>query len=214
MIIKEKIIYITLLCILFSLPSFHNVRAENQSKYTTSLWAGYYQPHDSLFEKVYSDNERCVVFFEFSRKIFKFEASLGVGGTYFRGYAVDEEDQPTLDKAELGVVPSYLQLCYPLQYKINQRVVPYLGAGFDAWAYREKTEGEKVEGVKYGYHGLLGLRLLLDWLDPKAANWIQKEGIENTYLVFEARHNRINNFGENKLDLTGPIYKVGILIEY
>ena len=183
---------------------------------STSFWIGYYRPKDPTFSLVYPKEKEVCGFVEFSKIWAKrMEVTLGLGGSYFTGHPLNDDGSSNIDKASLTLAPSYLQLSYFLRYSQEQRIVPYLGAGFDAWGYREKTETDTLEGCKYGYHYLVGLRFLLDWLDPKSAAYSYRDfGIENTYLVLEARTNSIDNFGGNKLDLSGPIYRLGFLMEF
>ena len=183
-------------------------------KFSLSFGAGCYLPQDSTFQKVYPEDKEMYGFVEFS-KIWgnRIETALGLGGSYFTGNPLNDDGSSNIDKASLTLAPCYLQLSYFLRYSQQQRIVPYLGAGFDTWGYREKTETDTIEGCKYGYHYLAGLRFLLDWLDPKSAVYAYRDfGIENTYLVLEARSNTVDNFGENKLDLTGPMYRLGFLM--
>ncbi|MGA1875570.1 MAG: hypothetical protein ACMUIA_08170 [bacterium] len=182
----------------------------------SSFWVGYYLPRDSLFQKVYPDDKEVSFFAEYSRVwADRIEASLGLGGTYFKGSALNADNTPNIDTVRLTIIPTYIQLSYFLRFGPDQKLVPYAGAGLDAWGYQEKKEEDTTRGFKYGYHYLAGLRFLLDWLDPQAATRLSRdEGFVNTYLVIEARSAHINNFRNSKLDLSGIIYRVGISLEF
>jgi hypothetical protein len=194
------------------------VRAESQPRgFSTSLWAGYYLPQDPSFKKVYGDDGEMAEFLQVSKTwLNQIEATVGAGWTHFSGHTVDAQENSTRDKATMNIAAGYLQCAYLFHYTRDQKLVPYLGAGLDAWGYQEdKEDDDSVKGAKYGYHGLAGVRFLLDWLDLDAAkSSLQEFGIDNTYLVLEARWLRIDNFGDNKLDLSGPLYRIGLLWEF
>lgn len=196
--------------------------AENWSRpeggLSASVWAGYYLPQDSRFQQIYNDNGRAAGFMEFSKTwSTQIEATLGLGGSYFRGHTLNHDGNSSRDRAKLALAAGYIQGAYLFRYKQEQRLVPYLGGGLDVFGYQEKKEGsdDSIEGCKYGCHGLAGVRFLLDWLDPQAAGEALRDyGIKNSYLVLEACWLQIDNFGEHKLDLSGPLYRIGLLWEF
>jgi len=211
------------LCILTVWLFGREARAENQPRnFSVSLWAGYYLPNNPDFKEFYSDDGKAAGFLEFSKTwLGQIEATMGIGGTGFSSHLLmNDPNAPggksrTTDKATLALVPGYLQCSCLFHYAREQKLIPYLGGGLDGWGYLEDKAGHSTKGVKYGYHGLAGVRLLLDWLDPHAAkSSLQEYGVENTYLVLEARWVKIDSFGENKLDLSGPLYKAGLLWEF
>ncbi|MBW1973580.1 MAG: hypothetical protein JRI44_12215, partial [Deltaproteobacteria bacterium] len=52
-------------------------------------------------------------------------------------------------------------------------------------------------------------------LDRENARNLKREwGVENSFLVFEARYSGINSFGEKGLDLSGITYYIGLLFEF
>ncbi|MEW5803702.1 MAG: hypothetical protein AB1847_16535 [bacterium] len=204
----------------------HKVMAESlQGSYSASLWGGYYLPKNSTFQEVYSDDGEFAGFLEFSKTwSSQIVVTLGGGWIHFSGRQVNpnasqidtDNEKYSADSAKMTLVPGYLQFSYLFRYSQEQKLVPYLGAGLDAWGFQEKMkDGDTVTGAKYGYHGLVGVRLLLDWLDPDAAqSSLQEYGIDNTYLILEARWLRIDDFGGIGLDLSGPLYRVGLLWEF
>lgn len=198
--------------------SGREVRAESESQdFSASFWVGYYLPKDTSFQKIYSDDGEMAGFLEFSKTwLSQIEATMGIGGTHFSGrLLMNDPNALCIDKATLTLAPAYLQCSYLFHYAREQKLIPYLGGGLDAWGYLENKAGHSVKGVKYGYHGLAGVRFLLDWLDPQAAkSSFQEYGVENTYLVLETRWLQINNFGEHKLDFSGPLYRIGLLWEF
>ncbi len=90
---------------------------------------------------------------------------------------------------------------------------PYIGGGIDIWLYKEdKFISKNIDGSKYGYHGVFGLRILLDPFDTDHAEIIYDDfGIIDTYFILEAVYNSIDNFGKSRLDLGGLLYQAGIM---
>ena len=203
--------------ILILIPSL--TLATPTPKYSFSLWAGSYCANEAPLNKAYTDNTISIPFIEASYKINNcVESSIGIALAYkFDGYTVDESLKQSIDNEtiKMAVIPCYLQANYFYQKIQDQLLVPYVGAGLDAWYYKERVAGERsAQGIKSGYHGLIGAKLLLDRIDPKAAPRMKEFGINNTYLALEMRYNKIDNFGDSALNLSGPIYKVGILVEF
>lgn len=197
-------------------PSDRALAGSSLTHPSPSFWAGAYIPKDETLRSIYPDYERGAGFLELSWGWpWVFETSLGLGGSYFRGETFSADGSTNTDKALLSLGLGYLQLCAPFRYSQEQWVVPYLGGGLDLWGFREKTEKDPIEGYIYGYHYLAGLRILLDWLEPKAAYRLyQDQGIKNTYLVLEARTCTIDDFSTRKLNLSGTVYKLGLLCEF
>ena len=96
---------------------------------------------------------------------------------------------------------------------IGNIFTPYIGVGVNTWWYGEdKSRGKDKNGWKYGYNGVLGLRLLLDHFDLKNAEAFERlYGVRHTYLTLEAVYNRIDNLKDNRLDLSGLFYRAGVL---
>ncbi len=193
--------------------------ASSEDKYPVSaisLWAGGYYPGDTIFQRVYPVDKEMAVMLELSRNLSRQrEITLGLGLSYFKGLTFNQDGSRNTDQSRLILVPGYVQFCYLFSYHQDQRFVPYLGAGLDAWGYQERTDEDKFTGCQYGYHASAGIRFLMDWLEPKAAASLQRDyHIENTYLVLEARYNQIDHFGQDKLDFSGPIYRIGVLLAF
>jgi len=135
-------------------------------------------------------------------------------------------------------IPMGLSLTYAMRYKQDQLFVPYLGCGID-YVYgktgrlklQSDTEQSDIEPTylqKPGYHAVAGVRFLLDALaeeDSSSAidqNW----GVNNSYLVFEARYLKLfnsdyadqplpaNQPGTGYLDPKGILFSIGILVEF
>jgi len=74
----------------------------------------------------------------------------------------------------------------------NQFLIPYVGGGWTRMFYRAEVEDQSVaRGSVNGSHARAGLQLLLDTLDPSAANNLYLDyGINHTYFFIEAEYTR------------------------
>ena len=97
----------------------------------------------------------------------------------------------------------------------NQWLVPYVGGGLTKLYYQEKIQyQDTVRGSVNGYHGRAGLQLLLDGMDPDAANNLYLDyGVFHTYLFVEAEYIRVMT-GTPSIDLGGKSYLAGFLFEF
>jgi opacity protein-like surface antigen len=97
----------------------------------------------------------------------------------------------------------------------DQWLVPYVGGGYTRMLYSVKTEGQgTVKGVANGYHARAGLQLLLDVMDPEAANNLYMDySVNNTYLFVEAEFISAKE-KTTSIDLGGMAVMAGLLFEY
>lgn len=95
----------------------------------------------------------------------------------------------------------------------DQWLVPYLGAAAGRYSYRITIEGQdRISGGTGGTFVRYGLQLLLDRLDRRAAQNLQRQfGIDNTYLFFEWRDSKAEVDGS---ELGGTAYLGGLLLEF
>jgi hypothetical protein len=172
-------------------------------------------------------------------------------GRSFSGFGGLKLSQEVLKNIEIGLsadyvhakarnwhvfyVPMGLNMTYAMRYHQDQLFVPYLGGGVD-YVYG-KTSGQTDTGQsgeetgptylnETGYHAQAGIRLLLDALSEDEASGIdQKFGVNNSYLVFEARYLKLFNSdyadqplggkpGTGYLDPKGMFISMGILVEF
>jgi|GEM_PF-3255890 len=128
-------------------------------------------------------------------------------------------------------IPLGLSLTYALRYSQSQVLVPYLGGGVD-FVYG-KTGRIRQGNIKptylkeSGYHAVAGIRLLLDALASDDAEFFdQKFGVNNSYLVLEARYLKLFNadYAEQEFDASTPgtgyfdpkgmLISLGFLVEF
>lgn len=105
----------------------------------------------------------------------------------------------------------------------GQFLVPYVGGGWTRVFYRQKISDQgDVRGSADGYHARAGLQVLLDDLDPEAANNMYLDyGIYHTYFFLEAGYSRamIDAIDpvtglSGSVNLGGTSLRAGLLFEY
>jgi hypothetical protein len=179
------------------------------------LKAGRYKPGSDEADLVYGEDRAWPVQAEIGwihRS--HLEVSFGTGYMEMDGCAIKVlSGEKSIDTVTFRIIPCTMTLRWiPLGHS-EHVLTPYLGGGIDAWWYQEdETNGKDIDGWKYGYHGLCGVRLLLDPFDPKHAKSLEKGfGVKDTYLTLEMVYNWIDDFGDSRLDLGGIFYQAGIL---
>ncbi|MEW6378355.1 MAG: hypothetical protein AB1611_01975 [bacterium] len=128
-------------------------------------------------------------------------------------------------------VPLGLSLTYAMRYYQDQLFVPYLGGGVDfVYGKTGRIHQGNIEPSylkEAGYHAVAGMRLLLDALAGEdAESFDQKYGVNNSYLVLEARYLKLFNAdyadqefesgvpGTGYLDPKGVMISLGFLVEF
>ncbi len=158
-------------------------------------------------------------------------AGFSVGYWTQTGKAQGYDGSPSEDETELMVVPITIDLVYRFNFlaeKYNFPLVPYAkgGLAYGLWWAMDGT-GEtssytgpdnKVyngSGGVAGFHGTVGLRLLLDVFEPKAARGFDLEmGVNHSYLFVEYQRLSLTNFGDAKaLDLSSDLVVFGLAFD-
>ncbi|MDW7711882.1 MAG: NosD domain-containing protein [Deferrisomatales bacterium] len=116
----------------------------------------------------------------------------------------------------LTVVPAQAYVLYDLRWSDHQWVVPYLGGGYSRYYYRhEVDEGEDTRGRQHGYHLRGGLNILLNPLDPQAAQRARSGfGVARTYACLEGQYARVDDFGSADADLGGWSVLAGVAVHF
>jgi len=173
----------------------------------------------------------------------KWEDAFGHGFSAFGGLKLSRE---VLKNIELGIsvdylranqkewavylVPVGLSVTYAYRRSQDQVFVPYLGGGAD-FVYGRTGTGELIPEVSHlkepGFHATAGIRILLDAVTAEDAGaFDQKYGVNNSYLVFEAKYLQLfeddyadkelpkGEKGTGYLDPTGAFISIGILVEF
>lgn len=121
----------------------------------------------------------------------------------------------TLDQS-LKVVPLMAHLLCQFHFRPDQMLVPYLAGGYSRYYYwQELDDGGDTSGYLQGYHGRVGLKLLVNRFDPSAADTARRAfGLRYTYLVIEAQYAVVDDFGDTDTDLGGWSYYGGFSMEF
>ena len=193
------------------------------------------RPHQLYF----GNKRRLLSQVELDYQLWNGFGSLGIGAQigYFRETAkafVDPGDGVTPsvrsgDTTRLMLVPTSLSLVYRFDVaavRLGIPLVPYAKAGLD-WVYWSVTNGNgdvtvdkgssgKGRGDATGFHGAVGLSLLLDVFDPGASQEFDSEtGVNHTYLFFELAHYEINGLGSKAQPRLGDTtWSTGFMFEF
>mgnify|MGYP002629610803 CR=1 FL=1 len=147
------------------------------------------------------------------------------------GKALRYDSTDSDDEVELLVVPVTLDLIYRFNWlaeKFSFPLVPYVkgGLAYGFWWASDGTgetstytdANNKVftgSGGVAGLHGTIGMRLLLDVFEPKAARGFDIEmGVNHSYLYIEYSRLALTNFGDAKaLDLSDDVVILGLAFD-
>lgn len=183
-------------------PEIYDV-TENRNKIGIS--SGYYHPAESDFEDFY-DHETYPVFLFYERGLFRYlSVDLKAGFLKESGNLRTVSGAPTEIDSDLTLVPVSASL------NLNFPIIPYVwgfvGIGPDYWYYEEETDASGVDNDSSdwvgGYHGRTGL-----WLynrDPDFKNWGG---------LIEVDYSRIDRFGDNKTDIGGWLFLLGLFYSF
>ena len=155
------------------------------------------------------------------------QVEIGVEGSYAKG--TGRGQQPLHEQAAGGTLDGTGEVSYqqvPLNLFVlargvfyeEQWLVPYAGAGYTRFFYRQRVKGqEKTEGSVNGYHARAGVQLLLDRLEPESAeNALLDFGVHNTYLFVEGRYlnAEVDTVPSGSVNLGGTSALGGFLVEF
>ncbi len=135
------------------------------------------------------------------------------------------------DKTTLTVVPVTVNLglrLTVLAFRYGFPLVPYARGGL-AYAFWWAKDGNDevstwigvdnkvrtAEGGIAGLHGTIGVRLLLDTFEPRAARGFDLEsGVNHSYLFAEYQRLSLNNFGDSRtMDLSDSVLMFGLAFD-
>jgi hypothetical protein len=76
--------------------------------------------------------------------------------------------------------------------------------------------GGRGRGGTFGWHGVIGVSLILDFIDPDAAKVFDSEmGVNHTHLFFELGHYDISGLGQsNRMHLGDDTWMMGLMFEF
>ncbi|MBI5609315.1 MAG: hypothetical protein HY902_10605 [Deltaproteobacteria bacterium] len=161
--------------------------------------------------------------------------SLGLSAGYWSqdGYGREQTTgDSSSDTTTLSIVPITADLVYrmdELERAWGIPFIPYakLGLVYGIWWMRDGVDNlarwtdasgnaKEAMGGTGGYHATVGMRFLLDVLEPMAARSFDIEmGVNHSYLFAEYQMLRLNDFGNKKsLNLSDDLFTFGIAFDY
>jgi hypothetical protein len=218
-------------------------RLRTPQHFALEMRFGPYRPNiDSEFEgsgrapyrEFFGDGNKLMMQLELDYQIFqKFgSAGIGVGIGYFAvtGKAFDGRGagSRTADDSTLKMFPISVSAVYRFDVLYDRRgipLVPYAKLGLD-YAIWQVTDGNgeiatdgmggRGRGGTLGWHGAIGVSLVLDFIDPDAAKVFDSEmGVNHTHLFFELNHYDISGLGRsNRMHLGDDTWTMGLMFEF
>jgi hypothetical protein len=165
------------------------------------------------------DDKRPINFeLEYDRQFWDGFGSIGIGVNLgynrVRGNAVTLDGESSPDRTTLGVIPVRVGAVYRFdvlqrRYNVPFVIVAKLGLDYAFWTIRDgdknvsevpTTDGSTIEGTggTAGWHGAVGVHLLLDWFSPVMANaFASNVGVVNSYFFAEYMVSRVDDFGSD-----------------
>ncbi|MGA1843124.1 MAG: hypothetical protein ACMUIS_01005 [bacterium] len=200
-------------CFISSLDSGKREQPGTWGEWFAWLKVGRFEPQSEEAKLVYDDRPWQFQFEMGWIHRRHLDVSVGVGYMKMEGTAIlPATQEKSIDEVTFRMIPCVMTVRW-VPYRTRGGVLlPYVGGGVDAWWYQEgKPLGKDRDGWNFGYHGLCGIRILLDHFDPKHAEVLERDhGIEDTYFTLEATYSRVDNFGASGLDLGGPLFQAGV----
>ncbi len=160
---------------------------------------------------------------------------LGLGGSIgwwsASGKGRTLDGSTSKDSTELMIVPITIDLTYRfnwLAFETGFPLIPYAKGGIAYslwWAFDGNGDVSTYTGTDNkvrtaqggiaGLHGAVGLRLLLDVFEPRAAKGFDLEmGVNHSYLFAEYQVLSLNNFGDKKsMDLSDSVLMFGLAFD-
>jgi hypothetical protein len=178
---------------------------------------GCFAPNDKNYEDIYGD-EREPVFSIFYDRGISDSFALGTSLMFYAddGVGVSPSLIQSTAETDMALLKAELSVIYRMIGHDDQLFVPQLKAGISGTYFNEKIEdGKRTENTYFGYHAGLAFLLLLDRLDPGYALKLKRDySIKNTYLFIGADYSNTDDLDDNKLDLGGIEYSVGLTFRY
>ena len=214
----KKVMIFGIICFLSAMPLMAGA-ASIRKGILLEIKGGYYRCSDNdMWETAIHHPLSAFGGLKFSREILR-NIELGVSADYLRA---NKYEWP------IYLVPIGLTVTYALRRTQDQVFVPYLGLGGD-FVYgktgtMEQSDAPPTHLKEPGFHVTAGMRILLDAAtEEDASAFDEKYGVNNSYLVFEAKYLQLLNAdyadektpkGTGYLDPKGVFLSVGILVEF
>lgn len=166
--------------------------------------------------------------YQFFQKFGSLAGGLSVGYSEKYGKSIDATSGARVDQSTgLRIVPIKALLVYRfdwLKETYNIPLVPYVKGAFVGMPWWVENGGnvelsgvQRGEGIKFGFAGVLGLALQLDFLDNRLArDFDTSVGVNHSYLFAEGTIQEMNLFGGGTfaLDLSSKHFMFGLGFEF
>lgn len=196
--------------------------AEPAPHWSLEVKGGYFYPDIENWQAAYGDDKTGHYAGSLAYKVIR-QVEAGIEGGYIKdrglasapGNSILFGREILTGRVDYELAPVNIFVLLRAVFNEGQWLVPYAGGGWTRMYYRVKTEGqETTRGSSDGYHWRAGLQLLLDGIDPRAANNLFTDyGINHTYLFGEVQVTKVT-VGTPEINLGGKSYLAGFLFEF
>ena len=226
-----------------SLATGAAAQAETTRSMMLELHTGSYMPSiDDQFETAtpYADvfgSESVLLYgMHLDRQIYQGFGTLAVGaGIRYgqaKGKALLADGTGSTDPTRLRLMPLTASLVYRFDWlaqQVDVPVVPFFKGGmtYTLWwilngrgevanAWGQDGVGHEGQGGTMGWHGSVGMQLLLDWFDSNMATEFDTEsGVNNSFLFAEYAFNQVNDSGSStSMELSAETLSFGMMFEF
>lgn len=189
------------------------------------------------FNQIYGSNPNELFTLGGEVQLYRGFGTAGVGATFgfmqFVGRAIYAENAASSrDTTVFNIAPFSLTANYRFDWLADQipfPLVPYIKGGLAYYLWwittgtgdvaRVEQAGSGADdqigrGGKWGLTGTLGISILLNVIEPTAAQSLYANtGVRGTYLFAEVQGNKVDGFGADGFDLSDTTWNLGIFIE-
>ncbi|MBP5435596.1 hypothetical protein J6Z39_07230 [bacterium] len=141
----------------------------------------------------------------------------GIGYTRFKGRALQSDGTRTKDRTTMHFIPLMAETKLRPVYSFPLYPVVSIGIDYFTWWIREKGKTAQSGGT-FGFHGTVGLKVSLNWIDPDSAKKMEDGGITDTALFVDYRFEKIDDFGKSTSfdlsDMSSHRFEFGIVFEF
>lgn len=141
----------------------------------------------------------------------------GIGYTRFKGTALQSDGTKSKDRSTMHFIPLMAETKLRPVYSFPLYPVISVGLDYFTWWVRDKGKTTQSGGT-FGFHGTVGLKVSLNWIDPSSAKKMADGGITDTALFVDYRFEKIDDFGKSKSfdlsDMSVHRFEFGIVFEF
>lgn len=211
-----KIYFFTFVCACFLPLSVDAEKKESPQLGSFELKSGLWMPASGAVDSFYGTCCNVITQIE-GGLLFQRRYGVEVGAGFFTGGGTARgigSGTTSQDSFRLTFFPFETNLVWRADYFSWRWLVPFVKGGGNTVYYRETTAGDPLQGVKFGVQGSGGFQIRLTEMNDSMQLLDADSGINDLFVILEAEYRWIDSFGKNGLDLSGPLYSVGLLLEF